>query len=72
LSVVRFAQPIEDGDIFWHMIYGSQMVEHGPLRVGHSLFLDAGFESYRKGGLFVGNCSVQLAPSQVQVSLAAM
>ena len=35
---VRFAQPIEDGDIFWHMIYGSQMVEHGPLRVGHSLF----------------------------------
>ena len=54
------------------MIYGSQMVEHGPLRVGHSLFLDAGFESYRKGGLFVGNCSVQLAPSQVQVSLAAM
>jgi hypothetical protein len=34
----RFAQPIQDGDIFWHMAYGSQMVEHGTLRVDHSLY----------------------------------
>ena len=34
----RFAQPIQDGDIFWHMVYGSQMVDHGSLRVDHSQF----------------------------------
>lgn len=34
----RFAQPIEDGDIFWHMVYGSQMVAHSSLRVDHSQF----------------------------------
>jgi hypothetical protein len=40
LAVVglRFAQPIQDGDIFWHMVYGAQMVAHGTLRVDHSLF----------------------------------
>jgi hypothetical protein len=35
---LRFAQPIQDGDIFWHMVYGSQMVDHGTLHVDHSLF----------------------------------
>jgi hypothetical protein len=35
---LRFAQPIQDGDIFWHMVYGSQMVDHGTLRVDHSPF----------------------------------
>ena len=35
---LRFAQPIEDGDIFWHMAYGSQMASHHTLRVDHSLF----------------------------------
>ena len=34
----RFAQPIEDGDTFWHMVYGSQMVDRGSLRVDHSQF----------------------------------
>jgi len=34
----RFAQPIEDGDIFWHMAYGSQMADHHTLRVDHSLY----------------------------------
>ncbi len=38
LAAVRFARPIEDGDVFWHMAYGSQMVAHGSLRVDHSLF----------------------------------
>ena len=35
---LRFAQPIEDGDLFWHMAYGAQMWDHGTLRVDHSLF----------------------------------
>jgi hypothetical protein len=34
----RFAQPIEDGDLFWHMKYASQMVERGTLRTDHSLY----------------------------------
>jgi hypothetical protein len=34
----RFSQPIEDGDIFWHMAYGSQMADHHTLRVDHSLY----------------------------------
>ncbi|MDQ6706994.1 MAG: hypothetical protein M3Z85_13590 [Acidobacteriota bacterium] len=40
LAVValRFAQPIEDGDLFWHMAYGSQMVERGTLKLDHSLY----------------------------------
>jgi hypothetical protein len=36
--VFRFAQPIEDGDLFWHMKYGSQMLERGTLRTDHSLY----------------------------------
>jgi hypothetical protein len=32
----RFAQPIEDGDVFWHMAYGAQMVDHHTLQVDHS------------------------------------
>ena len=32
---LRFAQPIEDGDLFWHMKYGSQMLERGTLRTDH-------------------------------------
>src|SRR6185437_5196248 len=35
---LRFAQPIEDGDLFWHMLYGSQMVSHHSLTVDHSQF----------------------------------
>ncbi len=35
---LRFAQPIEDGDLFWHMLYGSQMVSHHSLAVDHSQF----------------------------------
>ncbi len=35
---VRFAQPILDGDIFWHMVYGAQIVERGTLRTDHSLY----------------------------------
>ena len=35
---LRFAQPIEDGDLFWHMKYGSQMLERGTLRTDHSLY----------------------------------
>jgi hypothetical protein len=40
LAVValRFAQPIEDGDIFWHMAYGQQMIERGTLHTDHSLY----------------------------------
>jgi hypothetical protein len=38
LVAARFAQPIEDGDIFWHMVYGAQMLAHGSLRVDHSQF----------------------------------
>lgn len=35
---LRFAQPIEDGDVFWHMVYGSQMIERGTLRTDHTLY----------------------------------
>lgn len=35
---LRFAQPIEDGDLFWHMTYGSQMVANHSLIVDHSQF----------------------------------
>src|ERR1700744_1839653 len=35
---VRFAQPVEDGDLFWHMLYGSQIVAHHSLIVDHSQF----------------------------------
>ncbi len=35
---IRFAQPIEDGDIFWQIAYGSQMVEQHTLRVDHSSY----------------------------------
>jgi hypothetical protein len=35
---VRFAQPIEDGDIFWHMAYGQQMLDHGTLIPDHALY----------------------------------
>jgi hypothetical protein len=35
---LRFALPIEDGDLFWHMAYGSQMIERGTLRTDHTLY----------------------------------
>jgi len=35
---LRFAQPVEDGDLFWHMKYGSQILERGTLRIDHSLY----------------------------------
>src|ERR1017187_2731933 len=35
---LRFAQPIEDGDLFWHMLYGSQILAHHSLTVDHSQF----------------------------------
>ena len=38
IVALRFAQPILDGDIFWHMVYGSQMLAHGTLRVDHAQF----------------------------------
>ena len=44
---LRFAQPIKDGDLFWHMAYDSQMLERGSLHLDHSLFPDAGSERHR-------------------------
>jgi len=35
---VRFALPIEDGDIFWHMAYGAQMIERRTLQLDHTPF----------------------------------
>jgi hypothetical protein len=35
---LRFAQPIEDGDLFWQMAYGAQMAQRGSLRLDHSLW----------------------------------
>src|SRR5271154_4937317 len=34
----RFARPVEDGDLFWQMVYGSQMIERGTLRIDHTLY----------------------------------
>lgn len=38
IVAVRFAVPIQDGDIFWHMAYAEQMLDHGTLRLDHTLF----------------------------------
>jgi hypothetical protein len=35
---IRFAQPIVEGDLFWQMVYGSQMIERGTLRPDHTLY----------------------------------
>ena len=35
---LRFAEPIGDGDLFWQMQYGSQMLANGTLRTDHSLY----------------------------------
>jgi len=35
---LRFAQPIEDGDIFWQMAYGSQIVDRHTLRTDHTIY----------------------------------
>ncbi len=35
---VRFAEPIQDGDLFWHLAYARQMLEHGTLRLDHAAF----------------------------------
>ena len=40
LAVValRFAEPVEDGDLFWHMAYGQQMLDRGTLVPDHTLY----------------------------------
>lgn len=35
---VRFAEPITDGDIFWHLVYGQQMLAAGSPVVDHAAF----------------------------------
>lgn len=35
---VRYAEPIQDGDLFWHMAYARQMLERGTLRLEHAGF----------------------------------
>jgi hypothetical protein len=35
---VRFAEPIHDGDLFWHMAYARQMLERGTLHLDHAAF----------------------------------
>ena len=38
LVALRYAQPINDGDLFWHMAYAKQMIEHGTLTLDHTLY----------------------------------
>ena len=35
---VRFAEPIQDGDLFWHLAYARQMLERGTLQLDHTAF----------------------------------
>jgi hypothetical protein len=35
---LRFAEPLQDGDLFWHMAYARQMLAHGTLRLDHAAF----------------------------------
>jgi hypothetical protein len=35
---VRFAEPILDGDLFWHFAYARQMIERGSLIPDHTLY----------------------------------
>ncbi len=35
---VRFAEPIQDGDLFWHLAYARQMLDRGTLHLDHAAF----------------------------------
>jgi hypothetical protein len=35
---VVYAEPFLDGDLFWHMAYARQMIDHGTLRLDHTAF----------------------------------
>ena len=35
---IRFAQPIQDGDLFWHMAYAKQMIARHTLVLDHTAF----------------------------------
>ncbi len=35
---LRFAEPLQDGDVFWHMAYARQMLARGTLRLDHAAF----------------------------------
>ncbi len=35
---IRFAQPIQDGDLFWHMAYAKQMIARQTLILDHTAF----------------------------------
>jgi hypothetical protein len=35
---VVFAEPFQDGDLFWHMAYARQMLERGTLQLDHTTF----------------------------------
>jgi hypothetical protein len=37
LAVV-YAEPLQDGDVFWHLTYGQQMLDRHTLRLDHSLY----------------------------------
>lgn len=35
---LRLMEPVQDGDLFWHMSYGRQMMEHGTLVPDHTIY----------------------------------
>src|SRR5512135_2046118 len=35
---IRFAEPLQDGDLFWHMAYARQMLAHRTLIPDHAAF----------------------------------
>ena len=38
VAQVRFAQPVTDGDLFWHLAYAAQMLESRTLVPDHTLY----------------------------------
>ena len=38
IFVVSYAQPLKDGDIWWHMLYGEYFLHHKTLIADHTLF----------------------------------
>jgi len=38
IIIVAYAEPIADGDLFWHMAYARQMIDHQTLRLDHAAF----------------------------------
>ncbi len=38
IIMVAYAEPIADGDLFWHMAYARQMIDHQTLRLDHTAF----------------------------------